>query len=361
MKCHHPDIFCASLLNAQPMGFYAPAQIVRDAREHGIEVRPVCVQASRWDCTLEPADRADGGPWLAVRLGLRTARGLAEEDGAKLLEARERRPFEGIEALWRRARVPVAALERIAEADGFGAFGLARREALWAIRGLAERPLPLFAAADAREAMLAPEIEEPAVPLAPMTAGAEVVEDYRALSLSLRAHPLAFLRRDLAAEGASSCADLVTARDGRRIAVAGLILVRQKPGSAKGVMFITLEDEGGIANIVVWADMFERCRRIILTASTLLVRGRVQREGQVVHVVAHEILDRSGLLAAVASRDVGDSFHRTGRGDGARHGGGPDRGEGDTRRIHAPRDIYSPDQASYVGHHPIRVRTRDFR
>ena len=359
-KCHHPDVFCAALLNAQPMGFYAPAQIVRDAREHGIEVRPVCVNASRWDCTLEPAD----GPWLAVRLGLRTAKGLAEEDGARLVMARADTPFDGIETLWRRAGVSVAALERIAEADGFRTLGLARREALWAIRGLAAAPLPLFAAADARDERPRPELDEPDVALAPLTAGAEVVEDYRALSLSLRAHPFAFLRGDLASEGARPCADLVTAPDGTRIAVAGLILVRQKPGSAKGVMFITLEDEGGIANIVVWAQMFERHRRIILTASTLLVRGRVQREGQVVHVVATDIVDRSPLLAKVASRDVGDAFHRTGRGDGARHGGGPDRGEdggGNRRPIHRPRTLAAPDQRSHVGHAPIRVRTRDFR
>ena len=356
MKCHHPDVFCAALLNAQPMGFYAPAQIVRGARQHGIAVRPVCVQASRWDCTLEP-----DGPWLAVRLGLRMARGLANADGARLVAARGGVPFEGVEALWRRAGVPIAALERIAEADGYRAFGLDRRAALWAIRALGAAPLPLFAAADERAGAPAPEIDEAAVALVPLTAGAQVVEDYRALGLSLRVHPLAFLRGDLARDGARPCTDLDHWREGRAIAVAGLILVRQKPGSAKGVMFITLEDEGGIANIVVWPDLFERCRRIILTASTLLVRGRVQREGAVVHVVAHEIVDRSGLLAAVASRDVGDTFHRTGRGDGARHGGGPDPRDAGEAPVHRPRDIYAPDQRSHVGNRPIRVQTRDFR
>ncbi len=361
MKCHHPDIFCAALLNAQPMGFYAPAQIVRDARRHGVAVRPVCVQASRWDCTLEPCQKPGAGRYFAVRLGLRTAKGLANADGAKLVAARGDMPFESVEALWRRADVPIAALERVAEADGFGAFGLDRRAALWAIRGLGATPLPLFAAADAHAARLAPEIDEPAVALVPLTAGAQVVEDYRALGLSLRAHPLVFLRGDLARDGARPCADLDHWRDGRRIAVAGLILVRQKPGSAKGVMFITLEDEGGIANIVVWPDLFERYRRTILTASTLLVRGRVQREGQVVHVVAHEIVDRSALLAAVASRDVGDTFHRTGRGDGARHGGGPDPRDAGEAPVHRPRDLYAPDQRSHVGNRPIRVRTRDFR
>jgi error-prone DNA polymerase len=355
MKCHHPDIFCAALLNAQPMGFYAPAQIVRDAHDHGVEIRPVCVQASRWDCTLEPI----GKQRLAVRLGLRMAKGLDNKQAADLIAARGDRPFESIEALWRRARVPVAALERIAEADGFAALGLARREALWAIRGLSDTPLPLFAAADARDERLRAELDEPEVAITAMTAGAEVVEDYRTVSLSLRAHPLSFLRRDLAGEGVRPCVDLATMRDRMAAKVSGLILVRQRPGSAKGVMFITLEDESGIANVVVWPDLFDRYRRIILTATMLLVRGRVQREGAVIHVVAEEILDRSHLLRAVAGRDVENAF-RTGRGDGARHGGGPDRGEkeGDLPR---PRDLYAPDQSTHVGNRPIRVRTRDFR
>ena len=355
MKCHHPDVFCAALLNAQPMGFYAPAQIVRDARDHGIEIRPVCVQASRWDCTLEPT----GKRYLAVRLGLRMAKGLDNNHAARLILAREDAPFEDIEALWRRAGVPVAALERIAEADGFAALGLARREALWAIRGLSDTPLALFAAADRRDDRSRAELDEPDVVIPAMTAGAEVVEDYRTVSLSLRAHPLAFLRRDLAGESVRPCIDLATMRDHMAVKVSGLILVRQRPGSAKGVMFITLEDESGIANVVVWPDLFERHRRVILTATMLLVRGRVQREGAVIHVVAEEISDRSHLLRAVAGRAVAGAF-RTGRGDGARHGGGPDRGEreGD---LHHPRDIYSPDQASHVGNNPIRVRTRDFR
>jgi error-prone DNA polymerase len=355
MKCHHPDVFCAALLNAQPMGFYAPAQIVRDAREHGIEVRPVCVQASRWDCTLEPT----GKRHLAVRLGLRMAKGLAEDHAARLILARAEEAFESIEALWRRAGVPVAALERIAEADGYAGLGLARREALWAIRGLSDTPLPLFAAADARDEKLRAELDEPEVAMPAMRGGGEVVEDYRTVSLSLRAHPLAFLRRDLASEGVRPCGDLATMRDRHAVRVSGLILVRQKPGSAKGVMFITLEDESGIANVVVWPNLFERYRRIILTATMLLVKGRVQREGAVIHVVAEEIADRSSLLRAVAGRDVAGAF-RTGRGDGARHGGGPDRGEkeGDLVR---PRDIYAPDQASHVGNNPIRVKTRDFR
>ncbi|HEY0269605.1 MAG TPA: error-prone DNA polymerase [Sphingomonas sp.] len=340
MKCHHPDVFCAALLNAQPMGFYAPAQIVRDACEHGVEIRPVCVQASRWECRLE----ATGKQHLAVRLGFRMAKGLDNRHAADLIAARGDAPFESVDALWRRAGVPARALERIAEADGFAALGLARREALWAIRGLPDTPLPLFAAADAREAILRAELDEPGVAIPAMTAGAEVVEDYRAVSLSLRAHPLAFLRGDLAGEGVRPCADLATMRDRAAVRVSGLILVRQRPGSAKGVMFITLEDESGIANVVVWPDLFERYRRIILTATMLVVKGRVQCEGAVIHVIAEEIGDRSGLLRAVAGRDVESGF----------------RGERDSD-LHRPRDIHAPDQAIPVGDRSIRIRTRDFR
>ena len=195
LKCWHPDVFCAALLNSQPMGFYAPAQIVRDAEAHGVEVRPACANASRWDCTLEPTD--DEGRF-AVRLGLRMVRGLANAHAAAIVAARGDQPFATVDELWRRASVPQAALVRLAEADAFRlAFGLARREALWAIRGLADAPLPLFAAAAAREARIVPEAEEPTVALRPMPAGGEVVADYRHLGLSLRQHPVAFLREEL--------------------------------------------------------------------------------------------------------------------------------------------------------------------
>jgi len=194
MKCWHPDVFCAALLNAQPMGFYAPAQIVRDAREHGVDVRPVCVNRSRWDCTLEPLD--EGG--FAVRLGMRMVHGLANADAARFLAARADQPFAGIDDLWRRARVPIASLVRLAEADAFRpAFALARREALWAIRGLRDEPLPLFAAAAAHEEQAVAEIIEPVVMLKAMTAGREVTEDYNHVGLTLRQHPLSFLRQEL--------------------------------------------------------------------------------------------------------------------------------------------------------------------
>ena len=175
MKCWHPDVFCAALLNAQPMGFYAPAQIVRDARDHGIDVRPVCVNASRWDCTPEPTDREDR---FAVRLGMRMVKGLVNADAAAIIAARAEQPFVSVDDLWRRAGVAAASLVRLAEADAFRpSLHLARRDALWAIKALRDKPLPLFAAASARESKFVPEIREPAVALRPMTAGVEVVED----------------------------------------------------------------------------------------------------------------------------------------------------------------------------------------
>lgn len=238
LKCWHPDVFCAALLNSQPMGFYAPAQIVRDARDHGVEVRPVCANASRWDCTLE---QTGDERRFAVRLGLRMVKGLANAHAAAIITARARLPFESIEDLWRRARVPVAALAQIAEADGFQpSLGLARREAIWAIRVLRDEPLPLFAAAADKHA---DETPEPAIALRPMATGGDVVEDYRHVGLSLRDHPVSFLREDLRRRGIVSCQAAMDARDGRWLEAAGIVLVRQRPGSAKGVMFITLEDE----------------------------------------------------------------------------------------------------------------------
>ena len=333
MKCHHPDVFCCALLNSQPMGFYAPAQVVSDARAHGVAVHPVSVNHSRWDCTLEPAN----GPWRAVRLGLRMAKGLPNADGAAIVLARGTEPFTSVEELARRSGVSTAALERLAEADAFADMGLDRRAALWAIRGIADTALPLWAAADAGRTPN-PEGAEPEVALTPMTAGRSVVEDYRSFGLSLRAHPVSFLRDTLAARGMIACGELAGRRDGRRATVPGLVLVRQKPGSAKGVMFITLEDETGIANIVVWPKIFEANRALVLSARMIAVRGRVQREGEVIHVVADSLEDLSPLLASLGRID--DDFPlRTGRGDEAKHGGAPD-----------PRE-----------HGSIRVPTRDFR
>ncbi|SFK86947.1 error-prone DNA polymerase [Methylocapsa palsarum] len=353
VKCWHPDVFCAALLNAQPMGFYAPAQIVRDAQAHGVVVRPVCINASRWDCTLEPA--GDEGRF-AVRLGMRMVKGLANAHGAAIVGARADRPYLSLDDLWRRAGVPSASLVQLAEADAFRpAMGLARREALWAIKALRDERLPLFAAATAREKEPVPEVDEPAVALRPMTAGSEVVEDYGHVGLTLRRHPISFLRDDLTARRVVTCAEAMQARDGRWLEAAGLVLVRQRPGSAKGVMFITLEDETGIANLVVWPQVFEKFRRVVMGASMMAVRSRIQREGEVVHLVAHKLTDLSAELATVGERDAAFPLPH-GRGDQVTHaGGGPDPRELPPKGLRT-RDIYIPD----LHIDTIKVKSRNF-
>jgi error-prone DNA polymerase len=316
MKCHHPDIFCAAILNAQPMGFYQPAQLVRDAQNHGVEMRPVCINASRWDCTVEegeePSSRRKPGPQagkapypprgpgfrrddgLPLRLGLRMVRGLSNLHAARILAARADSPFASIEDVWRRSGVPVAALEKLADADAFASLGLDRRQALWRVRGLGEAPLPLFAAADALG-------EEPEVMLTPLTGGREVVEDYRTVQLSLRAHPLAFLREALGAK-VTTCAGLARRKDGARVEVAGLVLIRQRPGKGN-VTFITLEDETGIANVILWQRKFEEQRRIVMGAAMIAVKGVMQKEGEVIHIIADRLEDLTPLLHRVGAMD----------------------------------------------------------
>jgi error-prone DNA polymerase len=312
LKCHHPDVFCCALLNAQPMGFYAPAQIVRDAVLHGVAVRAVCVNASAWDCTLEHGGgEQGGGPHLAVRLGLRMAKGLSSIQADTLIARRRNGAYRSVEEVHRRAGVPVAALERLAEADAFQSLDLNRRQALWAIRGLSDTRLPLFDGLDA-------ETDAP-VPLVPMTDGRQVVEDYRATGLSLRRHPVSFLRPELRARGIACCGDLLRLRDGKRLTIAGIVLVRQRPGSARGVLFVTLEDETGHANLIVWPSVFDRQRRLILSATMVACRGKMQREGDVIHVIADELTDLSDLLRSVGERGmtgqpIRDIHVQTGRG-----------------------------------------------
>ncbi|RYG38287.1 MAG: DNA polymerase III subunit alpha, partial [Burkholderiales bacterium] len=351
MKCHHPDVFCAALLNAQPMGFYAPAQIVRDARDHGVEVRPVCINHSHWDCTLEPE-----GDGFAVRLGLRMARSFANADAARLVAARGPAPFESIDDLWRRAAIPPSSLSRLAEADAFRpSLNLARREALWEIKALRNDPLPLFAAADEQAGVNLSEADEPLVALKPMSDGREVVEDYGHTGLTLRAHPMSFLRKDLQ-RTTFTCADATNVANKRFIRTAGLVLVRQMPGSAKGVMFITIEDETGVANLVVWPKTFERNRRTILSARMLGVYGQIQREGDVVHLIARRLEDLSDLLASIGDRDTAFPLPH-GRGDEGHHGGsGPDSRSKPPPST-KPRDIYIPDLSLEA----IKLRSRNFR
>jgi error-prone DNA polymerase len=353
MKHHHPDVYCASLLNAQPMGFYAPDQIVRDARNHGVEVRPVCINASRWDCTLEQGR----GRYHAVRLGFRQVNGLANVHGGAVAAARGEAPYASVEDVWRRAGVPRAAIERLAEADAFRVLADDRRQGLWKVRGLGEAPLPLFAAADARDESFSPEGQEPSVVLRAMTGGREVVEDYRSTQLSLRAQPVAFLRDELARRGIKRCADLTQVRDGRQVEVAGIILVRQKPGSAKGVLFITIEDETGIANGILWPDRFEAQRRTVMSAAMIGMRGRVQKEGEVIHVICDRIMDYTELLGSVGHMDFP---HRTGRGDGAKASMGPDPRD-PTWKPAAKDGYYPPFDGGADPESVVRVKTRDFR
>ncbi|KTT70763.1 error-prone DNA polymerase [Sphingomonas endophytica] len=312
MKCHHPDVFCAALLNAQPMGFYAPAQIVRDAREHGVVVRGVCVLRSEWDTALGPDAAPDGRHPL--RLGLRVVSGISGEHAGRILAARAKAMFTSVEDLWRRSGVPLAALEKLARADAFRALGLDRRQALWAIRGLGEEPLPLLAGIERRE--------EP-VTLTRLTEGREVVEDYRATQLSLRAHPLHFLRPRLDDRRMTRCADLGK-HDGKMVEVAGIILVRQRPGSAKGVLFITIEDETGVANGILWPDRFEAQRRTVMSAAMVSLKGQVQVEGKVIHVIVDRVTDLTAMLREVGDVDLP---RLVARGDGATHPGAPDRGD----------------------------------
>ncbi|MDF2969922.1 MAG: dnaE2 [Microvirga sp.] len=354
MKRHHPDVFCCAILNAQPMGFYAPAQLVRDARAHGVEIRPVDVNHSRWDSTLEPTHNRYR---FAVRLGLRLVRGLANTDGGMIPIARGDTPYTSIEDLWRRAGIPVTALERLADGDAFGSLGVNRRDALWTIKGLSDEVMPLFAAADERDRVIRSEAREPAVTLTPMTNGREVVEGYRSKGLTLRQHPLAFLRAELRERRIRSCADLHRARDGQRVTVAGLVLVRQKPGSAKGVMFMTIEDETDVANIIVWPSLFEKQRRLILSSGMMAIRGRYQREGGVTHLIAEHLIDLSDLLRSVGDRD-NPLRMRYGRGDEAKIGTRDRLREGPKEIVDAP-PFGIPEQRAEVP--AIRVATRDFR
>jgi len=405
IKCFYPDVFACALLNSQPMGFYAPAQIVRDAKEHGVLVRAVDVNHSLWDCTLEemtdciaarasfettavrspqdegfltginhrhPEEPPEGAsrrtqgasPVLgnrALRLGLRQIKGLAEADAERLVAARGS-GYADAGDLWRKSGLGRAALERLAAADALRSLdrsngGLDRRRGLWALKALGEAPLPLFAAAKPtkgikevqefplqghpasfetrppgapqdEEGLLvalknSPHPEEAAKPasrrthavdpalesearaaalLPQMPLGEHVVEDYATTGLTIKRHPLAFLRTDLKREGLVAAADLATLPVGRRLAIAGLVLIRQRPGSANGVVFITIEDETGIANLIVWPAILERFRRAALGATLLYCRGRLQREESVIHLVAEDLRDMTARLGTLRDR-----------------------------------------------------------
>ena len=327
LKCHYPEVFACALLNSQPMGFYAPAQIVRDARDHGVEVRPADVNHSEWDCTLEDTG---SGP-LALRLGLRQIRGLKEEDAARLIAGRPsaahstdtpppgyrvpgyRSPLD----LWRRTGIPSAVLTRLAAADAFSSMGLDRRQAAWAVRALDDAgPLPLFESPGDDRAGNGTRSNgrihpEPALPA--MSAGEQVAADYRSTGMSLKHHPVALLRRRLDERGVLSAEGLEGLNDGDRAAVAGIVLTRQRPG--KGiVMFVTLEDETGTANLVVFPSIYENQRRDTLTARLMLCRGKVQKVDGVIHVIAERIHSLNDWLAELAARVDGSAESFVGRG-----------------------------------------------
>ncbi len=323
LKCHFPDVFCAALLNSQPMGFYAPAQIVRDAREHGVEVRAPDVNYSDWDSTLESvAAGPDGRPRFAVRLGLRQITGFREDRARQLAAARDR-PYRSLEEVKTRARLGAAQIRRLAEADALRSLFLDRRQALWEARALRDAPdLPLFA--DRSD-----EGAEPPVPLPAMPVTEQVVADYQTLRLSLKAHPLSFLRASMARQGFATTADLAGSRPWQKLRLAGLVLIRQRPGSAKGVCFVTLEDEFGTANLVVWPKVMEAHRKVLMQARLMVVHGYVQRDVEIVHVVAERLEDRTdalfrlapdGLSAPLSHADeVARPIPEMGRGPGHRH------------------------------------------
>ncbi|HJZ32097.1 MAG TPA: error-prone DNA polymerase [Hyphomicrobiaceae bacterium] len=341
IKCHFPAAFCAAILNSQPMGFYQPAQLVRDARQHGVKVRQPDVNLSHWDCTLEPvsppadaaatlpaAEEADelgslaplpaGGPvpattGCAVRLGLRLIGGLEEKTTRDTIVAARGDGYADVASLWLRTASSASILERLANADAFRSLGLDRRAALWAVKGLAGGALALRpkwiasrAPALLRDGKTGDLFAETKIALPAISLGEHVVEDYAAISLSLKAHPIAFFRQQLASRGILTSAEHWQPRlAGRRVSVAGLVLVRQRPGTAKGVIFLTLEDETGIVNVVVWPKVFANNRRVVMSAQFLEVYGKIERQGLVIHVVAERLIDRSDQLRVLAEGTAG--------------------------------------------------------
>jgi error-prone DNA polymerase len=308
LKRHHPAAFAAALLNSQPMGFYQPAQIVRDAQAHGVEVRPIDISASRWDCTLEAVSGEGARSPVAIRLGMRMVKGLAESEAEMIAGATAAHgPFPTLDRLWRTSGARVASLRCLAEADAFTSMGLTRQSALWELHALRDGFAPLFDREDA-ESIWVPDVAERPVALPTIQPNAAVAHDYRAVGLSLKAHPVSFIRERLDTIGVtknSALADERLCPRGRRVAVAGVVLVRQRPGTASGIVFMTLEDETGIANLIVRPRVFERFRRAARHSRTIVCRGTIERKGQVVHVLAASIhsVDELALPIPEMSRD----------------------------------------------------------
>jgi error-prone DNA polymerase len=289
IKCHYPDVFAAALLNSMPMGFYQPAQIVIDARKHGVEVRPVDINYSDWDNTLEE----QSGKYFALRLGFRQVKGLQAEDIQLLLAARQK-AFRYVHPLLD-AGVSMAALEKLADADAFRSIGLDRRQALWEVSALSDSPTGMF------EGQPSDSTYESQLSLPLLTEAAHVVEDYATTGLSLKAHPVSFVRQQLNSLCVTPAASLGKMKNGDAVKVAGLITVRQRPGTAKGVLFITIEDESGFANLVVWEKVFEKHRREIIQARLLMVEGKLQIAGEIIHVIANQCFNLSTLLRGMTT------------------------------------------------------------
>jgi error-prone DNA polymerase len=330
IKRHHPAIFCCGLLNSQPMGFYAPAQIVRDAQAHGVTVLPVDVNLSNWDCTIvtpsispplcggsaeTPAERGANGQnqltteiqkkWNwgtngpSVRLGFRLVRGLHRAHADAIINSRKNKPFISIDNFARRTALPSHALRRLAEADAFQSLGLSRRQALWEIMKCHNTPMPLFDWLDEDSQI------EPAVNLPTMPVTQEVNTDYRTVSLSLKRHPVALIREQLNKLRITPTAELSNMPNKRWVKVAGLVLIRQRPGTASGIVFETLEDETGIANIIIRPAIYDRYRRAARHSTLVQADGYVERADKVVHVMALRMTDLSHLIqdTDVRSRD----------------------------------------------------------
>ena len=299
IKCHHPEIFCCAILNSQPLGFYAPAQLIRDARQHNVEILPICVERSYWDNMLEPV----GNGQLAVRLGFRQIKGFKEEDGQWLSLARGN-GYRSIDAIWRRAGLGRPALSKLAAADAFATYDLSRREALWQVKGLGgDKPLPLFEQTGEGLPYIPSDLPD-------MSLKEEVFADYVATRLSLRAHPVELLTDEIGRRIRNSA--IRDTEDRTWVEVCGLVITRQRPGTASGVIFITLEDESGTANIVVWPSSFEQYRKIVMTGRLIKVSGRLQREGIVTHIIANKIRNLSYLLDTLGnSEDYGDHIDPT--------------------------------------------------
>jgi len=385
LKCHYPAAFACALLNSQPMGFYAPAQIVRDAVEHGVEVRGADINHSEWDCTLEPL----AGDRVALRLGLRMIDGLPEHVAAMLIDAREAGgAFADVTQVRERSRIPAAHVERLASADVFGSLRLSRRQALWDARSLVAAPLlPLFDHAQKKD----PQARDEGAELAParlpsMPLSEEVVADYQTTRLSLKAHPMAFLRAHLAERGFVRAVDLRGRKFRSMVQVSGVVLIRQRPGSAKGVCFITLEDETGVINLVVWPHLKEKYRRVVMGARLMEVRGRVECDDEVIHVIVAHMEDATHRLDMLSEdvlpmtlaradhvasplpnrfnprNDLGDNL-REGANDPANapHVSAPDGAVPDPAAALGPLDPWEPPppgnrECGFQGRHPRDVR-----